>query len=123
MILGHSSKGHSTKGHHKVHKLDEFNKKKKFFDVDHDEAFKESHGGYEITKAFNLKDNNESGDLKNAYIKTKFGVYREAEKGADSLEKIGFDKKFGNDGFFKNNKLFLKKFEIGDFKTFGYTHH
>lgn len=43
---GRFRKGHSTKGEHVIHKLDEFEQKKKFFDEDFNEDYDEGHGAF-----------------------------------------------------------------------------
>lgn len=59
---GGFKKGHSTKGKHEVHKLDEFEKKKKFFDEDGDSAFDEKHGSFHEESGYK-KVSSQSGFL------------------------------------------------------------
>lgn len=43
---GKHKKGHSTKGEHNIHKKEEYEKTKHFYDESHEEGEHEKHGGY-----------------------------------------------------------------------------
>ncbi|KAF7286547.1 uncharacterized protein LOC143192750 [Rhynchophorus ferrugineus] len=117
---GSYAKGHSTKGHHDVHKLDEYKKKKEFFDEDHDAAHKERHGGYELGKDFKNGEFKYGGHAKKVYFEGEFGATGKAEKGAHDLEDAGHLHAKGRDEYFKDAEEFVKKGNAEFFNNFGY---
>ncbi|XP_030749377.1 uncharacterized protein LOC115877371 [Sitophilus oryzae] len=117
---GSYAKGHSTKGHHDVHKLDEFQKKKTFFDEDHDEADQEKHGGYEVGKDFKNGQFKYGGHAKKVYFEGEFGASGKAEKGDHDFEEAGHKRASGKDAYFKDAEEFVKKGNSELFKNFGF---
>lgn len=117
---GSYAKGHSTKGRHNVHKLDEFKKKTDFFDEDHDQKFKENHGGYEVKKVFGNGDFNKGGYLKSLYLLDNFGRYGEKEQGKEFSEKSGYTKDQGLNEFIKNVLKFDQLQGQDDYKKYGF---
>ncbi|XP_050300114.1 uncharacterized protein LOC126738718 [Anthonomus grandis grandis] len=118
---GSYAKGHDTKGHHNVHKLNEFEKKKEFFDEDYDESHKEKHGGFEQGNSFEKEDFQKGGHAKKVFYEGAYGAKGLAEKGDYNKEEGGRKKAAGNDQYFKEAEQFAKKEGADIFKELGYS--
>uniref|UniRef100_A0AAR5P5J0 Uncharacterized protein n=1 Tax=Dendroctonus ponderosae TaxID=77166 RepID=A0AAR5P5J0_DENPD len=106
---GSYAKGHDTKGHHIVQRLNEFEKKKEFFDEDHDEAHKERHGSFDVGEAFKKGEVQHGGHTNKASTAEKYGSSAKSEKGAFNAEESGHDKSAGIDQNFKSAEEQAKK--------------
>ncbi|XP_048526695.1 uncharacterized protein LOC109541917 isoform X2 [Dendroctonus ponderosae] len=116
---GSYAKGHDTKGHHIVQRLNEFEKKKEFFDEDHDEAHKERHGSFDVGEAFKKGEVQHGGHTNKASTAEKYGSSAKSEKGAFNAEESGHDKSAGIDQNFKSAEEQAKKGIAVVFKEVG----
>ncbi|XP_060531311.1 uncharacterized protein LOC132704965 isoform X2 [Cylas formicarius] len=99
---GSYAKGHCTKGTHDVHKLEELNKTKEFFDEDRGEDNHEKHGAYEIARglgngAFRLEGRAKKVSLADELLKSW-----KSDLGSHGAVDSGYGRRKGTEENFKN---------------------
>lgn len=114
------AKGHHTKGKHNVHKLDELKKQTEFFDEDHDQSYKEKHGGYEKKFGYAAGSKKKGGSFKKGFLQGAFGLGGGFEKGKHSSSEKGYDNLEGKKEFYANGEKFDKEGGSGLFKKWGW---
>lgn len=73
---GKFRKGHKTKGSHVIHKLDESEKKKDYFDEDYDGAYDEKHGDFHEKHG-----SKKGGSHKKGHFNKSFSEKEDGKKG------------------------------------------
>lgn len=86
---GHFKKGHSTKGKHVIHKLDEGQKKTKFFDEDYDGAYDEGHGDFHEKKAGNKGGSHKKAHHHKFHEAAEAGKKGHGQKGHHNSDESG----------------------------------
>lgn len=105
---GGFKKGHKTKGGHQVHKLDEFEKKKKFFDEDGDSAYDEKHGSFHEESGYKKGGHKKHGSKKGGSHHDSYGKKKHYKKGHHSNDHKGHkDEKGMNKSSFELYTFFL----------------
>lgn len=101
--------------------MNEYNKKTEFFDEDHDKAFKENHGSFEMSKAADAGSAEKGGRGKKVFLEGEFGKSGKFEKGLFYVDDAGHKGEKGRDSFFDNGSKFTKHGGSGSFKDYGYS--
>lgn len=114
------AKGHHTKGKHNIHKLDELKKKTEFFDEDHDQAYKEKHGGYETKFGFAAGAKKKAGGFNKGFLQGAFGLGGGFEKSKHSSSDKGHDNEEGKNEYYSKGEKFNKDGGSGLFKKWGW---
>lgn len=86
---GSFKKGHSTKGKHIIHKLDESEKKKDYFDEDYDGAHDEKHGDFYEKHGAKKGGSHKKGHHSKSHEEKESGKKGHGEKGHHHHDESG----------------------------------
>lgn len=86
---GRFHKGHSTKGKHVVHKIDEDEKKHKYFDEDYDGGYVDKHGKFHANKDSKKGGSHKKGHAHKAEESASAGKKGHGKKGHHDKEEKG----------------------------------